>query len=150
MRILDWEQLDPSERQAALARPHLASQANAVALAREVIDRVKCDGDAAVRELTRRFDGVELKDFLVSSEEFAEARGALTDEQTEALMRSVANVRAYHRAQVTQGYGLETEPGVRCERLIRSISSVGLYVPAGSAPLPSAVIMLAVPASLAG
>jgi len=150
MRILDWEQLDPSERQAALARPHLASQANAVALAREVIDRVKCDGDAAVRELTRRFDGVELKDFLVSREEFAEARGALTDEQTEALMRSMANVRAYHRAQVTQGYGLETEPGVRCEQLIRSISSVGLYVPAGSAPLPSAVIMLAVPASLAG
>ena len=150
MRTLDWDTLDTRERKAALARPHLMAQAGALNTAAEIIDRVKRDGDAALRALTQRFDGVDLEHFSVSAEEFAEARGALTDTQTEALMRSVDNVRAFHRAQVMHGYALETEPGVRCEQLVRPIGSVGLYVPAGSAPMPSAVVMLAVPAGLAG
>ena len=150
MHILDWQALDTHARRVALVRPHLTSQPDAVALARDVVEQVRCQGDEALRELTRRFDGTQVDQLAVASEEFAEAWGALTEGQTQALMRAAANVRAFHRAQMAQGFSLETEPGVRCEQLLRPITAVGLYVPAGSAPLPSAVIMLAVPAGLAG
>ncbi len=84
------------------------------------------------------------------AEEFSQAERALTSEQRAALERAIENVERFHRAQQPEALTLETMPGVRCERIIRPISAVGLYVPAGSAPLPSAVIMLAVPARIAG
>jgi len=117
---------------------------------REVLDAVRRDGDAALRALTRRFDGVELESLAVSEAEFAAARGALTDQEISALARAVGNVRAFHLAQRPTAVAVETEPGVRCEQLIRPIDAVGLYVPAGRAPLPSTVIMLAVPSEIAG
>jgi histidinol dehydrogenase len=150
MRILDWPTLDEAARREALARPELAARPEVTRVAAEVIAAVRQDGDEALRELTQRFDGFRLKSFAVAPAEFAEARRALTHSQTAALERALRNVRAFHRAQQPLPISLETEPGVRCEQLIRPIASVGLYVPAGSAPLPSAVIMLAVPAEIAG
>jgi histidinol dehydrogenase len=150
MRILDWDKLSQVERRAALARPAQELRADIAAVAREVIDAVRRDGDVAVRSFTERFDGVHLEDFAVSDAEFAEARGALTAAQLAALERAIDNVHKFHAAQLPQSLSLETSPGVRCERVIRPINTVGLYVPAGSAPLPSAVVMLAVPARIAG
>lgn len=150
MRILDWDKLDAGERRAALSRPQLPSVSGVTRLAREVVEAVRRDGDAALRSLTRRFDGIGLETLAVSEAEFAAARGALSEEELTALARAIANVRAFHRAQLPGMLALETEPGVRCEQLVRPIDAVGLYVPAGSAPLPSAVIMLAVPAAIAG
>ncbi len=151
MRILDWETLDAGQRRAALSRPRLGSAAaDAARVAREVIEAVRREGDAALASLTRRFDGIELETLAVSDEEFAAAGGALTDQEHAALVRAIANVRAFHRAQLPATVAVETEPGVRCEQLVRPIDAVGLYVPAGSAPLPSAVVMLAVPAAIAG
>jgi histidinol dehydrogenase len=150
MRILDWEKLGASERRAALARPQLASSAEAARLVREILDAVRREGDAALRALTRRFDGVELESLAVSEAEFVAARRALTECEVAALARALANVRAFHRAQRPAALAVETEPGVRCEQLFRPIEAVGLYVPAGSAPLPSTVIMLAVPSEMAG
>jgi histidinol dehydrogenase len=86
----------------------------------------------------------------VSSDEFEDARRALRAEQIAALERAIANVQRFHLAQAPKPLLLESEPGVRCEQVIRPIANVGLYVPAGSAPLPSAVVMLAVPARIAG
>ncbi|HEY0767315.1 MAG TPA: histidinol dehydrogenase, partial [Steroidobacteraceae bacterium] len=149
MRILDWEALDEGERRAGLARPNLEARCEFTRAALDAIDAVRASGDEALRELTRRFDGVEPQTLAVSSAEFAQARGALTGAQIAALQRAIANVRAFHTAQWPQPLVLETEPGVRCEQLIRPIRAVGLYVPAGSAPLPSTVIMLAVPALIA-
>src|SRR5205814_1636836 len=137
--------LDAAERRAALERPQSTFAPATVAVVREVLDAVRRDGDAALRALTRRFDGVELESLAVSEAEFAAARGALTDQEISALARAVGNVRAFHLAQRPTAVAVETEPGVRCEQLIRPIDAVGLYVPAGSAPLPSTVIMLAVP-----
>src|SRR5207302_1427272 len=122
----------------------------AVAVVREVLDAVRRDGDAALRALTRRFDGVELESLAVSEAEFAAARGALTDQEISALARAVGNVRAFHLAQRPTAVAVETEPGVRCAQLIRPIDAVGLCVPAGSAPLPSTVVMLVLPCRLAG
>lgn len=150
MRILDWETLSAGERRAALARPVQAAREDVNAVAREVIANVRAGGDEALRAYSRRFDGAELRTLAATAEEFSQAERALTAEQRSALERAIDNVERFHRAQRPEGLAMETMPGVRCERVIRPISAVGLYVPAGSAPLPSAVIMLAVPARIAG
>lgn len=150
MRILDWNELSEPQRRAALARPTLESRADIASVAQEVIDAVRREGDAALRDYTERFDGVKLGSLEVSREEFAAARKELTAEQIAALERAIDNVSRFHEAQVPKAFATDTMPGVRCERIIRPIQAVGLYVPAGSAPLPSAVVMLAVPARIAG
>jgi histidinol dehydrogenase len=150
MRILDWQQLDADARRAALARPSAALQPRVLQQAQAIIDAVRSDGESAVRRCTREFDRVELSDFRVGSPEFDAAGAQLTPEQLAAIEKAIANVDRFHRAGLPSALSLEVQPGVRCERLIRPIGAVGLYVPAGAAPLPSTVIMLAVPARIAG
>ncbi len=150
MRILHWNALNESERRAALERPVQQARADIEALVREIIAAVRVRGDAALREYTRRFDQTELETLRVSASEFAAAHSALDAEQRAALERAIENVERFHRTQDLSSVSLETVPGVRCERIYRPIEAVGLYVPAGSAPLPSAVVMLAVPARIAG
>jgi len=150
MLILDWNTLDHAARRAALARPRLQSRAEVTRIAAQIIEQVQREGDAALLALTERFDGVRLKSLVAQPAEFDEAHRALTGEQINALRRAFANVARFHEAQSSRSFALETEPGVRCEKLVRPIATVGLYVPAGSAPLPSAVIMLGVPARIAG
>ena len=150
MRILDWNSLSERERRAALARPSLESRADVAATALEVINTVRAEGDKALHAYTERFDGVKLETLAVSREEFAAARKELTAQQIAAIERAIDNVSRFHEAQAPKPFAMDTMPGVRCERIVRAIQAVGLYVPAGSAPLPSAVIMLAVPARIAG
>ena len=150
MRILDWSRLDALERAAALERPVQQSRAEVDDVVRAVIASVRARGDDALREYTRRFDGVELRDMQVDDAEFAAARRAVGASERAALERALENVERFHRAQSLESISIETSPGVRCERIFRPIGAVGLYVPAGSAPLPSAVVMLAVPARIAG
>ena len=150
MRILEWDSLSAAERSAALARPAQESRADIAAVAAEVVSTVRRDGDAALLTYTERFDRVQLDSLAVSTQEFAAARGSLTSKQHAALEVAIDNVQRFHSKQLPQPLSVETTPGVRCERIVRAISTVGLYVPAGSAPLPSAVIMLAIPARIAG
>ncbi len=148
--ILNWSSLSAQERRQALRRP---AQQNSTAFqeqVREIISDVRTRGDSALLEFTRRFDGVALTAIEVSAAEFAAAETALNTEQRQAIDRAIANVRRFHEAQVGTPLRVETEPGVVCERQFRPIDAVGLYVPAGVAPLPSAAIMLAVPARIAG
>ena len=150
MRILDWTKLTDVDRRAALARPAQDSRADTAAAALEIINAVREQGDAALRSYTERFDGVRLDRLAVSEDEFFAARNSLTAKQIAAIEQAIDNVQRFHAAQLPQPLSLETTRGVRCERVVRAISTVGLYVPAGSAPLPSAVVMLAVPARIAG
>ncbi|HJY39637.1 MAG TPA: histidinol dehydrogenase [Steroidobacteraceae bacterium] len=148
--ILNWSSLSTEERRQALRRP---VQPDTVALherVREIVSDVRERGDAALLEFTRRFDGVALQSIEVTAAEFAAAETALNAEQRQAIDRAIANVRRFHEAQVGAPLRVETAPGVVCEREFRAIEAVGLYVPAGVAPLPSAAIMLAVPARIAG
>jgi len=150
MRMLTWKSLSGTERRAALARPVQSSRGDVLDSVRDIVAEVRRDGDVALRRLTERFDGVRIDDFAVPPGEIAAARDSLSRAQLEALRRAIANVEAFHAAQRLEPLALDVMPGVRCERILRAIAAVGLYVPAGSAPLPSAVIMLAVPARLAG
>lgn len=117
---------------------------------REIVSDVRARGDAALLEFTRRFDGVALATIEVGTAEFAAAETALNAEHRRAIDRAIANVRRFHEPQLGPPLRVETAPGVVCERQFRPIDAVGLYVPAGVAPLPSAAIMLAVPARIAG
>lgn len=150
MRILDWQSLDGPGRRDALRRPQFQLEPHVQRLVREVIERVRKGGDAAVREFTERFDKVWLESSAVTPAEFAAARRLLTPAQIDTLERAIVNLERFHERQVLKPFALETEQGVRCEELIRPIAAVGLYVPAGTAPLPSTVLMLGVPARLAG
>ncbi|HEX4023619.1 MAG TPA: histidinol dehydrogenase [Steroidobacteraceae bacterium] len=150
MQIYDWQQLDEAGRRAALARPAIAMQARTLMQAQAIIDAVRAEGDAAVARCAHEFDGIELADTAVTPAEFAAARAELSAADIGLIGRAITNVEAFHRAGRPQPVALEVQPGVYCERLIRPIRSVGLYVPAGSAPLPSTVIMLALPARIAG
>ncbi|WP_240901369.1 histidinol dehydrogenase [Thioalkalivibrio sp. XN279] len=145
-----WAELDEPGRRAALARPEAAHRDSLAADVAAIIAAVRRDGDAALRHFAQRFDGVTLEALRVSQDEFDAAEAALSEIQRNALRTAIDNVRAFHAAQLAGPISVETMPGVVCRRITRPIRAVGLYVPAGSAPLPSTVIMLAVPAALAG
>ena len=150
IRILNWSSLSAEERRDALRRPAQQDAATLHEQVREIVRDVRARGDAALLEFTRRFDGVVLDSIEVGPAEFAAAETALNAEQRQAIDRAIANVRRFHEAQVGTPLRVETAPGVVCERHFRPIDAVGLYVPAGVAPLPSAAIMLAVPSRIAG
>lgn len=148
--LLHWSALSQEERRAALRRP---AQSGAEALyerVRAIIDDVRSRGDAALFEYASKFDDATLSSLEAQPHEFEQARAALSANQIAALQRAIDNVRKFHEAQIQPVLKVETSPGVVCERHFRPIDAVGLYVPAGVAPLPSAAIMTAVPAAIAG
>jgi histidinol dehydrogenase len=149
MRILNWQFLSGAQREEALRRPALRDAPAVAEAARSIIESVRRDGDAAVLALTEKFDRVRPASLQVTPREFEDAERSLNEAQLAAIDRAIANVRRFHEAQGSKPLRIETSPGVVCERISVPIRAVGLYVPAGSAPLPSTAIMLAVPASLA-
>lgn len=150
MRVVDWSLMDPGQRAASLLRPALRAGPDVNARVREIISSVRRDGDTALRRLTAELDGVELKDFAVSDAEAKAAEAELPAAALEAIQVAITNVSRFHEAQLTPPIRVETSAGVVCERLSRPLGAVGLYVPAGTAPLPSTAIMLSVPSRIAG
>ncbi len=115
----------------------------------EVIDQVKTDGDVALSELTKRFDRADIATFAVSQQEIEAASGRITPDVKDAFKQAAANIKKFHKAQLSDRKTVETMPGITCFAEMRPIEKVGLYVPGGTAPLPSTVLMLAIPAKLA-
>ena len=150
LEILDWTLLDDARRAAVLRRPAQRDAAGLLAQVRRIVEDVRAGGDDALRRYTERLDGVRLESFAVSEAEFAAAESALTAEQRTALQRAIDIVTRFHELQTIAPLRLETAPGVVCERMTVPLEAVGLYVPAGTAPLPSTALMLAVPAKIAG
>jgi histidinol dehydrogenase len=150
VRALDWTTLSTAERRAALERPAQRGAARIAREAAEIVEAVRRGGDAALLDLTERFDGVRPGSLEVSDTEFEAAEQALSAAQHRALEVAIGTVRTFHAAQAREPLSIDTAPGVRCERMSVPVRAVGLYVPAGSAPLPSTAIMLAVPAAIAG
>ncbi len=148
--IIDWRTLDERERDAVLARPAPLADAKRTTTVRAIIADVRARGDAALREYSARFDGCAIDRFDVGADEFATAWSNVPATIRDAMRRAIERVEAFHIAQKSADMRCDTAPGVRCEQLIRPIDRVGLYAPAGSAPLPSTVWMLAVPARVAG
>jgi histidinol dehydrogenase len=150
MRTVVWQSLSESQQDSVLERPAITEGANITATVSDVIAKVRNEGDAALKELTEKFDGVTPESIRVSSGEIEEACARLTPEMKQALEQAYSNIAKFHEAQKPQPIKVETQPGVVCEQVTRAINTVGLYIPGGSAPLPSTVLMLGVPAQIAG
>lgn len=117
---------------------------------KEVLDRVKSEGDRAVIEYEERFDKVKLDALAVTEAEMAEAEKDVPIELKAAIMLAQKNIHAFHAAQRFEGKKVQTVPGVTCWQKAVAIEKVGLYIPGGTAPLFSTVLMLATPAQIAG
>ena len=150
MKTLSWNDMDDVARARTLQRPVEATNSELETAVARIIEQVRADGDGAIRALTRRFDGIELGDPAVDEVQFDEARAAVPDDVYEAMQQARERLLAWHVAGQAQPFEIETAPGVQCGRILRGIRRVGLYVPAGTAPLPSTALMLGVPAALAG
>lgn len=116
----------------------------------DILEAVRTEGDEALKRYERQFDGVELDALPVSSAEIEAAAAALPNELKRAIAQAIANIRKFHASQAIESRRVETSPGVWCWQKAVGIERVGLYVPGGTAPLFSTVLMLAVPARLAG
>lgn len=117
---------------------------------RNVLDDVRQEGDAAIRKYEKQFDKVDLDAIRVSEEERNEARNLVSDDLKRAILHAKQNIETFHAAQRFEGKKIETAPGVVCWQKAVPIDKVGLYIPGGTAPLFSTVLMLAIPAHIAG
>ena len=150
MQPLVWKNLSASRRAAALRRPAQSAQPQVAAAVRVIIAAVRREGDRALRRFTRKFAGLTLRALRVTPAEFTAAERLLGRADHAALRTACRNLRTFHAAQRTGGLRVETQPGIVCEKISRPIGRVGLYVPGGSAPLPSTALMLGIPSQLAG
>lgn len=150
MKTVVWKSLTDEQREKALERPAISESASITEAVEGVIKQVRTGGDAALKALTEKFDKVVPENIQVSQGEIEVAETRLGDEIKAALKQAYDNIACFHQAQKAQPLTVETMPGVVCELVTRPINRVGLYIPGGSAPLPSTVLMLGVPSQIAG
>ena len=148
--IIDWNGCSADQQQQLLTRPAISASDSISKTVAEILDNVKAIGDAALREYSAKFDKTTVAALQVSEAEIAAAGERLSDELKQAMAVAVKNIETFHNAQQLQAVDVETLPGVHCQQVTRPIASVGLYIPGGSAPLFSTVLMLATPARIAG
>ncbi|MDG6894198.1 histidinol dehydrogenase [Volucribacter amazonae] len=150
MQMINWAELTLTQQQQVLTRPAISagqSVKNAVDNIRVFVEQ---QGDQALLALAEKFDGCKLNELVVTPQQIEQASQRINDELKQAIQNAYANIYAFHQAQQPQEVDIETQKGVRCQVITRPINRVGLYIPGGSAPLFSTVLMLAIPAKLAG
>jgi histidinol dehydrogenase len=149
MKVYIEKKLSREEYVNLLKRPgDMAEQIQSVV--RDICLEVRKEGDAAVKKYSERYEPLAADRFPVMPDEFDEARNRITDGLRKAIDVAAGNIRTFHKTQVRQSVDILISKGIVCRREIRPYDIVGLYVPAGSAPLPSTVLMLGIPAKLAG
>ncbi len=140
---------DRNEWQELVKRP-VFENASLEKVVKKILEKVKTKGDKAVRKYTKEFDGVKLKTLSVSEKEIKAAENLLSQELKDAIQQAKSNIEKFHRSQIEEIKVVETLPGINCWRRSVGIEKVGIYIPGGSAPLFSTVLMLAIPAAIAG
>lgn len=149
-QIINWQALSKQQKNDALARPAIADNALLSTQVANILSQVQKQGDKALINLTEQFDGIKLETLSVSQAQIAAAKEALSAKRIKAINTAYEQIKSFHSAQQPRDIAVETKPGVNCILKTEAIESVGLYIPAGSAPLPSTVLMLGVPSQLAG
>ncbi|MEJ6495906.1 histidinol dehydrogenase [Pseudoalteromonas lipolytica] len=145
-----WNEENQQAQQAVLTRPAVTASKEVEAICIDILNAVKTQGDAALLKMAKEFDKRETPRLLVPLEEINQAEQLLSNELKAAIETAYANVKRFHQAQLPKDIKLTTQPGVLCELKYQAIEAVGIYVPGGSAPLPSSVIMQGVLAQLSG
>ncbi len=144
-----WQNLNSDEQSQILSRPAQADATRLQAATQQIIDSVKTDGDKTLVDLNKEFDNNTLP-LIVSNDVIERSCSSLDDLLKNAIDLAYSNIKQFHSAQLPTAIDVETQPGVRCELRYQAIESVGIYVPGGSAPLPSSVLMQATLAQLSG
>lgn len=147
--MIIWSQLNTEQQAEALARPALADDSSLKETVTGIISQIKRDGDQAVLELTQKFDCAQLQSLTLSSDALNELAQSVDEEVQRAIVTAYDNIKAFHEAQNPESIVLETTQGVVCEQHFTALEAVGLYIPGGTAPLPSTVLMLGVPSQVA-
>jgi len=143
--------INPEEKKwEQLTRRPQAKEDQIQGIVKEIFSAVLKEGDLAIARYTQKFDGVTLDNILVSKEEIDKASSAISLELQTAIQRAHDNIYKFHKAQETHHVKIETSPGVICWQESRAIQKVGIYIPGGTAPLFSTVLMLGIPAVIAG
>lgn len=150
MRTVVWNELTTEKQAEILQRPVQMSAESLESRVRAIGEAIETEGDAALLRFTAQFDGTELTEVLLPQSAFDAAEQNLSDEFKAALKNAYDNIYQFHKAQQTPPITVETQKGVVCEVVTRPIEKVGLYIPGGTAPLFSTVLMLAIPAQIAG
>lgn len=148
--MLRWNEVDKQAQAEALKRPAVSVSEQVEAATRAIIEDVRNNGDNALIALAKKFDERQTPRLLVPKDEIAQSEQLLSPELKAAIDNAYRNIRLFHEAQVPKDLKIETQPGVICELKYQAIESIGLYVPGGSAPLPSSVLMQGVCAELSG
>ena len=150
MRTVVWNDLSAKEQAQVLQRPVQMSAQSLEENVRAIGNAIQQEGDAALIRFTEKFDKTALTDVVLPQSAFAKAEQNLSDEFKQAIQNAYNNIYKFHEAQKPAPISIETQKGVLCEVLTRPIEKVGLYIPGGTAPLFSTVLMLAIPAKIAG
>jgi len=138
------------EQWASLSKRPIVDQDHLLQIVDQIFSEVKAQGDAAVHKYTKKYDKVELNSFLVPADELKRAEKLISKELQAAIKLAKNNIEKFHRAQQEKNIMIETSIGVMCWRESRPIENIGIYIPGGTAPLFSTVLMLGVPAVIAG
>ncbi|WP_370553256.1 histidinol dehydrogenase [Edwardsiella tarda] len=147
--LIEWNACSPEQQQALLQRPAIDNAAEIGASVTAILEEVRQDGDAALRRLSQRFDRVAPEQLCVTPQARDAAADALPETLKRAMRQAADNIARFHRAQLPRAIEVETQPGVICRQITRPLDTVGLYIPGGSAPLLSTVLMLGIPARVA-
>ncbi|RRO04303.1 histidinol dehydrogenase [Pectobacterium aquaticum] len=148
--LVDWQRCSVEEQRQLLTRPAISASDRITAVVSDILANVKSRGDGALRDYSAQFDKVQVNAIRVTEAEIAAASARLGDDVKQAMAIAVRNIETFHNAQKLPIVDIETQQGVRCQQLTRPIATVGLYIPGGSAPLPSTVLMLGTPSRIAG
>ncbi len=148
--IIRWQECTPEQQKILLTRPAMTASDTISSTVKQILETVKTHGDQALQAFSQRFDKTTIEAIQIATREINTAAARLTPEIKQAMQQAMNNIRLFHEAQKPAKVDIETLPGVRCQQITRPIDSVGLYIPGGSAPLPSTVLMLGTPANIAG
>ncbi|OCG56630.1 MULTISPECIES: histidinol dehydrogenase [unclassified Gilliamella] len=150
MKLSYWQQCTNEQQAILLTRPAISSSESISKAVADILAQVKQNGDQALKALSSKYDKVQIKQIKLTQDEVKLATSRVNPELKQAMQLAVANIKKFHQAQIQQTITVETMPGIKCQQVTRPIDSVGLYIPGGSAPLLSTVLMLATPAKIAG
>ena len=149
MKIYSLKNISQKKLRELFARPAIESEV-VYEIVKPIIADVKKNGLAAALKYAKKYDGFEENNIVVSKKEIEQAEKRLDHESKKAMMTASKNIEKFHVQQYPKNYSIETMPGINCSREFRAIENVGLYIPGGTAVLPSTMLMLGIPARIAG
>ncbi len=150
MKLSYWQNCSKEQQAELLTRPAIAASDSISQVVKDILTQVKQNGDQALKVLSSKYDKTQTNQIKLTEDEIKTATSRVKSDLKQAMQLAVSNIEKFHQAQVRQTITVETMPGIKCQSVTRPIDSVGLYIPGGSAPLLSTVLMLAIPAKIAG